>query len=1069
MATIMLLSVILLISVLPLCSSQNITFILQEDRPNSTLIGNILTESKLREKYSTEKLTGITYDIYDIKEEQRHLFRLDPLSSHLYTNTIIDREGVGICLYLEDCYFDFKILAHKKDIFHIIDIRVNVTDLNDNDPKFEPNELTLNISESTAQFSKFSIHGARDLDTGKGNGIASYSLTSQSGKDDLKLLEENIDGNKALYISVHNELDRERTPSYTLYLKAYDNGSPLRTGTLTIHVNIVDENDNKPLFSESEVNVNLDETSPAGTLVKHLTAVDTDSGKNGQVFYRLKSFQAKEINDSFTVDALGKLTTAKKLEYEQNKVYTVIVEAVDKGNTPLSSQATVNVHVQDSGNNAPEVSANFLSNERDGDAVLISEKSEIDVLVAVIKVKDMDSGDNGVVTCQTYSTYFGLSRISDTDFRLIVQHKLDRESMAIHNVTVTCKDKGLPEMDGSVHFQIILKDENDNPPRFSEYYYQVDLLENTPAGASLLTVPATDIDAGDNGKITYAISPSSDLRFRINSQTGEVTTNQLFDREATARLTFEVVAKDNGVPPLESKAPVVVNIKDENDNKPQFVKMIFDFQVSENMPNGTNVEVVSAIDPDQGTNAQIVYSLDPNSDTSSIPFNVFSTGQVTTLKIFDREHRSHYDFPVIAVDKGTPSLTSTVTVRVTITDKNDNKPIFTFPKNANNTIQIPNTLPVDSIIATIQAYDLDYEENGKVNFFILSGDDENLFYLNPSTGSLHVKKVSNTVRDKIFRLKIEAKDRGRPSLNETAELKISIQYVNATSEESKEYILIVVCVVCVTFVVAVALIAVICFLRNKNIACGKNERYLENNRPPQYDQVQAHPKNFQYNSYSAQNDKNKQRVKFSEPGTTFTKEEMMGTLTLSKKDSPRKEKDDSNYNYDRQMPQKLPDESETSSKTDSGHGSEEDYNQQLDKNGRPFALNNQTYNNTGIYVMLDKNKSNNTDIARSNMLPPPWDKSNKYLDDSMLTGSSNSMWSENPSSRHPSNSQTSTISPTWTSDMKLNFQNNSPFYMALGSIQSRDDDECTTTSGSYTINPDELDDDFENRPKDLFV
>lgn len=140
-----------------------------------------------------------------------------------------------------------------------------------------------------------------------------------------------------------------------------------------------------------------------------------------------------------------------------------------------------------------------------------------------------------------------------------------------------------------------------------------------------------------------------------------------------------------------------------------------------------------------------------------------------------------------------------------------------------------------------------------------------------------------------------------------------------------------------------------------------------------------------------------------------------------------------------------------------------------DKNGRPFALNNQTYNNTGIYVMLDKNKSNNTDIARGNMLPPMRDKSNKYLDDSMLTGSMNSMWSENPSSRHPSNSQTSTISPSWTNDMKLNFQNNTPFYMALGSIQSRDDDECTTTSGSYTINPDELDDEFENRPKDLFV
>lgn len=123
--------------------------------------------------------------------------------------------------------------------------------------------------------------------------------------------------------------------------------------------------------------------------------------------------------------------------------------------------------------------------------------------------------------------------------------------------------------------------------------------------------------------------------------------------------------------------------------------------------------------------------------------------------------------------------------------------------------------------------------------------------------------------------------------------------------------------------------------------------------------------------------------------------------------------------------------------------------------------------------MLDKNKTNDIPCS-NNMLDrlPSREKSNKYLDDSCLTASLNSMWSEaNPSSsRHPSNSQTSTCSPSWTNDSKLNLQNNStPFYMALGSIHSRDDDGSTTTSGSYTINPDELDDDFPNRPKDLFV
>lgn len=123
--------------------------------------------------------------------------------------------------------------------------------------------------------------------------------------------------------------------------------------------------------------------------------------------------------------------------------------------------------------------------------------------------------------------------------------------------------------------------------------------------------------------------------------------------------------------------------------------------------------------------------------------------------------------------------------------------------------------------------------------------------------------------------------------------------------------------------------------------------------------------------------------------------------------------------------------------------------------------------------MLDKNKTK--DIPRSNNILdrlPSREISNKYLDDSCLTASLNSMWSDpNPSSsRLPSLSQTSTHSPSWSNDFKLNLQNNSsPFYMALSSIQSRDDDGSTTTSGSYTINPDELDDDFPNRPKDLFV
>lgn len=881
MAAIIYSQIVILLLLWKRCSTQNITFVLQEDQPNGTLIGNILKESKLSEKYTPDEINEITFNFYDIAKEYKPLFRLNASTSNLYTNTSIDRERYGICQYLTECYFDFKILAYKPSIFEIIDTRVNVTDLNDNEPKFPTNKQVINISEATTQFTKIPIEGAKDLDTGKDNGVISYSLTSES--NDFRLVEETTKGEKKLSISIENGLDRERTASYVLYLKAKDNGNPVRTGTLTIKINVIDENDNIPEFSESNVNVSIDETSRAGKLVKQLTAVDKDAGKNGEVFYRLKSFQHKEINDSFSIDNNGRLTLAKKLEYEQGKVYTVIVEAVDKGSIPSSSQATVKIYVQDSGNNAPVISVNFLSNDREGDAVIISEKSEINTLVAVIKVKDTDTGENGKVDCSTYSTYFGLSKISQTNYRLIVQHKLDRESMVSHNVTVTCKDNGQPKLDDSVHFKIILRDENDNPPRFSEYYYQdIQLQENLGAGYHFFTVNATDNDIGDNGKITYEMSPITDTRFIVDPHNGEIRTNQVFNREVASQVVFEVAAKDNGNPPLESKVSVVVDITDVNDNKPEFTKLIFYFQIAEGVSVGTAVDSVSAIDHDTGSNREFVFSFDPNYNTSTLPFTIFSTGEIKTSSELDREQYSHYNFPIIAVDKGSPPLTSTATVRITVTDKNDNKPIFMFPKTENNTVTIPNTLRDESIIATIQAYDRDYEENGNVNFFILAGDNENVFYLNPTTGSLHVKMnaILDATEDKYYKLKIEARDRGSPSHNTTGELNVVILHINATSlklTESKEYILISVSIVCVTFVCAVGLIAVICFLKKKNISCGKGDRYLENNRPPQYDQVQMGSNNY---PYSVQNDKNKQRVKFSEPGTTFTKQEMMENLTL---------------------------------------------------------------------------------------------------------------------------------------------------------------------------------------------
>ncbi|OWF37246.1 protocadherin gamma-B5-like [Mizuhopecten yessoensis] len=1119
-----------------LANPPNITFPLQEEMPNNTIIGSIIEELDLATKLEPSVLASIQFRFMDVVPT---MFRIDSDTSKIFTAGVINREDKDVCKFKVDCFFDFEVLVGTPSstvYLEIITIRINITDKNDNTPTFSKLQMVLNISESTAIHKSFLIESAQDLDRGVNNSIQSYQLVALQPQSDFVLRQEanDIDDNPILNLEVNQELDYERQTNYELIILARDGGVPQRTGTLTIQVNILDENDNKPIFKDPSVNITVTEDLQPNSLIFTMDATDKDSGKLGEVFYRLRKSQPQEIYELFDIgEDDGTLTVKGTLLYQPGKVYIIIVEASDKGSNPLVSTAIVRLAVRDTGNNAPIISISFIS-DKYTDKVEICECAELQMFVALIQVSDIDTGANGEVTCSTFSTYFGLSSFGSQRYKVIVQHKLDRESIPEHNITVTCHDKGTPQLDGSVTFTVIVSDDNDNPPKFSQHYYSINMEENNSPGHEVIQVSATDDDIGENGVVTYAIDPATDLRFEIDAISGVVRANMVFDREATAHVTLSVIAIDNGSPQLNATATVVIDIIDQNDRDPEFLKSIFPFRISENLPAETPVGSVTAVDEDQNSNGEVRYRFPPNFDAHSVPFVIYPSGEIKTTKELNREDLSRYDFAVQAYDQGNPPRTGTTQVVITVTDSNDNTPQFIFPNEENYTISVPHTTPEDSIIASIQAYDMDEGENGKVMFFIKKGDVDNMFYLNHETGSLHIRRAFEFHEDRQYTLTLEVKDRGSPIVqSKDRDLHIVVRYVNTTTmittpQNTDKFVLIVVSVVCVTVVLSIGLIAVICVLRKREKDKNNNPELSFPTQctsiPNLYDEPNPNRKDY---PSSQGKSKAKAKVSFSlDSKSPFTKNQLLQKLTGSptgkkpevkdteklvvhlpggQKSTPSNPEKLNNLHQKQVIVSKSHQEeslSESSGETlpsDSGHGgSEEDFSHADNQN--TFELNPlfaQGKDTSGIYVIRQHSQGVNSDVPITKPLKQqnryslptggirmpcaPLKNNNHYLDDSLLTSSVNStMCSTNRSQNsHKNNSNNVNTLPTIfdlqsKGHSSFDFGSGSMFYgkdFTLGShsAHSRDDDEVTTTSGSYTINPDELDDDFSIRPNDLYV
>ncbi|OWF37311.1 protocadherin alpha-11-like [Mizuhopecten yessoensis] len=788
----------------------------EEEYPNY-YIGNIREDFNLSSYFLTAELDDyetLKYSILSQTTVPASYFNINEWSSSLFTSQKLDRESLDHCEFSTVCELAIDVIAKgsKSTFFKKIKVNIFLLDINDNTPTFTVNRTNLEVSEAFVVGSSIPIDGAVDRDSSV-NSVQSYNISERNVPFSVKF-DKYVDGSSSVKIIIDSKLDSETRNFYRLHVLAIDGAVQQRTGTMTVDIKVTDVNDNAPEFSQSVYNVTIGEDTRVGQVILKVTATDADSGANGQVLYRLSPHQLSVIHTFFAIDNItGELSLVQPLVYERGEVYQIFIEATDNATKPIFTQATVYVSILDSSNDPPEININLLSN---ADVAKISEDANIGAAVAHIGVTDDDKGINGIVTCRVQSYYFTLDAIGTNEYKVVVHKPLNRELMEKHRVKVICEDSGSPSLNSTAEFEVKVLDENDHAPKFTQQVYRPDIAENNQYGAILLKVSTNDFDAGINAEVIYSLVPTNNDKFSIDPDSGEVFVNVHLDRENVTQLEFVVIATDKGIPPKTGTASVRVRVLDENDNRPNFSETVYTFSVRENLSPRVHVGTLSASDPDEGQNGSVEFMMLPEM-SGSFPFIVYGNGSIYTTQVLNRELQPHgYNFRVIAYDLGSPSQNSTSHVTVFVGDINDNGPVIVFPTFDNKTVKIVYNTGTDHVIAKVIAYDPDLGGNSKLSYTILGDDSTNPFYIDENTGEIYLAQPLGISDIQTYTFTVLVEDNGIPRRSSMQNLTIIVTTQGGSGGDTPsdtDNLVIAIVITCVTIVLSMAIILVICIIK----------------------------------------------------------------------------------------------------------------------------------------------------------------------------------------------------------------------------------------------------------------
>ncbi|NXC34527.1 PCDGH protein, partial [Campylorhamphus procurvoides] len=514
---------------------------------------------------------------------------------------------------------------------------------------------------------------ARDLGLSPDQLPARKLRVASAGKKQLKYFtvsEEN--GN--LYVS--ERLDREElcgeSVSCSVSFEALVH-NPLNI--VHVDVAIEDVNDNSPTFSKAALELEVGEWTLPGARFPLEMAQDIDAGSNSLLIYQLTS------NPSFSLAMKSRqggkqqpeLVLERALDREKQSSFELVLTALDGGDPARSGTGQVRVNVTDANDNPPVFSKNIYE-------ARVAENLPVGSMVLRVRATDADEGSNGRVSYSFGSGPKGVRELFVVDREsgeVRTAGPLDFEERTKYNFELQATDGG--GLTDHCEVQIDISDENDNSPEITILSLSSPVREDAPVGTVVALLNVNDPDSGENGEVSCELSGEAPLSIVASSGGSyKVVTASALDREQAGEHRVTVVARDRGRPALWSRAELVLEVSDVNDNAPVFSEAAYSAYVWENNAAGALVLRVSAWDADAGANGRVSYWLAGGSAGAAGAAPLVSvearSGAVYAQRSFDYEQCREFALTLRAQDGGAPARSSTATLRVFVLDQNDNAP-----------------------------------------------------------------------------------------------------------------------------------------------------------------------------------------------------------------------------------------------------------------------------------------------------------------------------------------------------------------------------------------------------------
>uniref|UniRef100_A0A673XXT8 Neural-cadherin-like n=1 Tax=Salmo trutta TaxID=8032 RepID=A0A673XXT8_SALTR len=734
----------------------------------------------------------ITYSLLSDSSGDHRLFRVDPELGFIYTEAVFDREAQGSYLLevqSEDGMESARPGRNKQPNSDTAYVRVFISDVNDNKPVFAQRLYEVGVDEDADVGLAVVTVSANDEDEGA-NAKLRYQITSGNTGGVFDMEPE------VGTIFVTQPLDYEQQKRYKLLVLASDGKWE---DYAAVVVNVVNKNDEAPVFSMNEYYGSVtEELDGSPVFVLQVTATDPDKDADQDAVRY--SLHGQGADSQFVINEItGEMYAQKTLDREERAVWRFVVLATDEKGEGLTGFTDVIINVWDINDNEPAFTC-----APDGCHGNIAENSPPGTFVMEMTAADLDDtavGQNAIFTYRIIEN----ARDADSEelFTIdastgtisVVTSGLDREVAERHQLVVEARDGG--DMVGTATATIIIMDLNDHTPRFKDEWCGARVSESSPPDSTVLELEAVDPDSGPHGLLGFSVVAGDQWeRFYMVShraeQSGSLKLRKGLDyeRPGEQRFNLTIQVEDSD---FSSLIHCIIQVVDENDHIPLFTTTFYPLApLVEDVAVGTSITQVMANDSDSDLNGEIVYSISPESDPYG-HFIVDRDGIVTVSRPLDRETMPEYQLVVMATDRGSPALTGSATVQLSLLDVNDNGPeleVAYTPVLWENS-PAPQLVWLNQTSTLLHVIDRDSPENGPPFSLALPHPYAPDFHLQDhgnGTATLTALCRFDRERQREFLLPVVMTDSGRPPMTVTNTLTITVgdQNDNAHQEGEKE-------------------------------------------------------------------------------------------------------------------------------------------------------------------------------------------------------------------------------------------------------------------------------------------